>query len=227
MHLTCSKCNHTIDLNPEFLNPDGSYYGRCSNCGFRLIKQPEKVEEQLINPVNQNPSIMILREQKKITLDELTTVLFVQVLASSFFALLLAWNNSKIPIDFSFYVILYMLWVVSVWVGGVVAVNISKIHHTALAGALSVFGTILGYLFHLFMLYLLSGADGDLPGFLTDRIKQGIIIEAYTRRSQIGGHLSVGGTMLLVFWVFESIFICITACLGAIRQAKVISLTVN
>ena len=56
MRLTCPNCKHSIDLNPEALNPDGSYYGRCSNCGQRLIKQPERAEEQRLKPEIDNSS---------------------------------------------------------------------------------------------------------------------------------------------------------------------------
>jgi len=229
MLLTCFKCNHSFGLKPELLNPDGSYYGRCSRCGHRLIKHPKKVEEQPLKPVNQYTATMPSnsKEAKKTTLDKWPTVLLVQTLASSIIALLLAWNNSKTPIYFSFSLILYIFWVASVWVGGALAVNISEIRHPTLVGILSVFGAILGYLFHWFMLYLLSGADGDLPSFLTNRIRQGIIIEAYSGNLKMGGYLTLGGTVLLILWALESIFICITAYLGAIRQAKVISLTVN
>ena len=61
MRLTCANCNHSVDLRPEALNPDGSYYGRCPRCGSRLIKHPEiKKEEKKLKPIaiNQYPSFM-------------------------------------------------------------------------------------------------------------------------------------------------------------------------
>ena len=222
MRLTCSNCNHSVDLKPESLNSDGSYYGRCSNCGQRLIKQPKRVEEQALKTINHQLIVMPTKEAGKTTLNQLITVLSIQTLIPSIFALLLAWNNSRNPVVFNFSLLLYMLWLVSACVGGALAVDISEIRHTALAGVLSVFGAILVCLFHWFMLCLLSGAGVDWPNFLAGRIRQGIIIETY-RPIWKTGYLTVGGSALLLVWLLESIFICLAACLGAVRQAKKIS----
>ena len=58
MRLTCPNCRHSVNLKPELLNPDGSYFGRCSSCGHRQIKHPKIAEEQIIKPVSPNSSFM-------------------------------------------------------------------------------------------------------------------------------------------------------------------------
>ena len=220
MHLTCSKCNHTIDLKPEFLNPDGSYYGRCSNCGFRLIKQPERVEEQTLKPVNKPTIFTHSKVPRKYTLEEIANALFIQSLVASFFALILAWNNSKNPIEFGHAIIIYMLWVASVGIGAMKTVQWFRIRHHVLAGVLSVCGAIFGYLLHWFMLYIFSGGlSGNLLGFISNRLDQGVVIETVARFG--GSYLTdVGRTALLITWAIEPILYFFMAYLGGTRQAN-------
>ena len=160
------------------------------------------------------------KEPRKFIRGELTTVLFGQALVASFFALILAWNNSREPIILNYAIIIYIFWVSSVGLGAMKIVKLSKISNPVLAGILSICGAILGYVFHWFWLYFFSGgACGGLFDFIINRLDQGIVIETIRRGSSRSYLTEVGREALLIVWSLEPILYLYSAYLGATFQA--------
>ena len=156
---------------------------------------------------------------RKFSLYGLITVPLVQALFASILATVLAWINSRNNVEFGASIIIYMLWVISVGLGGWKAVRLSKMRLPVLAGILSVLGAIIGYLFHWFMLYILSGADDGFIIFITNRLDRGIIIE--TTSYSAGRYFTeIGRAALLITWSLEPILYLYIAYLGGSHQAK-------
>jgi len=154
---------------------------------------------------------------RKFHLYGLITVPVVQALTASMLATVLAWNNTRDHFNYGYAIIIYILWVISVGIGGVIAVRLSKMRFSVLAGFLSVFGAIIGYLFHWFMLFFLSGANDGFFIFITNRLDQGLIVEAGHHNSYL---MNVGRTYLLIAWSLEPILYLYIAYFGGSYQAN-------